>query len=164
MTCSDASQHRPWQHVLAKHLLSGGHDGERSRRWNTQRVHRFADQIFAQHRPDRRAAVTAARERRATGSFQLDVAKNAVAIFAFAQKDRSPVAKLRNEVPELMPGISHRNRRRVLRELIARKHRGGPRLGDVRVQPELFSQRTIENNELRVRNRRGFHRRMKPRR
>ncbi len=49
---------------LAKHRLAGGHDRERPRGRDAEGVHAFADQHLAQHRPDRRLAVAAARERR----------------------------------------------------------------------------------------------------
>jgi hypothetical protein len=41
---------------------------------------RLADQIFAQHRADRGAAIAIAREMRRAGALQLDVAAAAVAI------------------------------------------------------------------------------------
>ena len=59
----DAGQHRARQHGLAHHVLARCHGGERARGRNAQREHRLADDVFAQHRSERRAAVAAAGER-----------------------------------------------------------------------------------------------------
>ena len=79
-------------------------------------MHRFADEIFAQDRPERGATIAAARERRSSGAFQLDVASPAVAVQRLAQQDGAAVAEPGNEVAELMSGIGHRDR------LGARRH------------------------------------------
>ena len=48
------------QESLARHCFSGYHGGERTRRRNAQRDHRFAYDIFPQHRSERGAAIAAA--------------------------------------------------------------------------------------------------------
>jgi len=61
---SDAGEHRPRQGRLAQHALAGDDGRERPRGWNPERRHRLADDVFAQHGPQRRAAVAPARKRR----------------------------------------------------------------------------------------------------
>jgi len=86
-------------------------------------MHRFANEIFAQDRPQCGAAVSAPRERRSSRALQLDIAPLAVAVQDFAEEDCAAVAKLRNEIAELMPGIDHRDRLCVRRCEVAGKHR-----------------------------------------
>ena len=57
MALGGSGQHGPGFQAAAMDALAGGDDGETARRRNVQRVHRFADQVFAQHRPQRRLAV-----------------------------------------------------------------------------------------------------------
>jgi hypothetical protein len=52
----------------------------------------------------------------------LNVAADTVQADDLAQQNSAPVAKLRHEATELVPGIGHRKRRRALRHAIARKH------------------------------------------
>ena len=68
-------------------------------------MHRFADDVFAQHRSDRGQAVTAARERGAPGTLEVDVANAPVGVDELAEQQRTPVAQLRDEAAELMPGV-----------------------------------------------------------
>jgi hypothetical protein len=56
------------------HRLAGGGHRQRARGRDAQRVHGLADEDLAQHRPDRRLAVAAARERRAARALERDVA------------------------------------------------------------------------------------------
>ena len=106
----DARQHRARQHGLAHHRLAGGDRRERARGRNAQRRHRLADDVFAQHRAQRRAAVAAARERRGARALELDVAPHARAIDHLAQQDGAAIAELRHEVAELVAGIGERDR------------------------------------------------------
>src|SRR5436189_141810 len=91
----------PWMKPTCIHF-AGQHCRKRTRGWNTQRRHRLADDVFAQHRSQRRAPVAAARERRSSRAFKLDIAPLAVTADHFAQKDRPAVAELRHELPELV--------------------------------------------------------------
>ncbi len=110
MAGSDPGQHRAGQRRLAHHALAGDDGGERARGRNAQGMHRFADDVFAQHRPQRGAAVAAARERRRAGALELDVAADAVLVDHLAEQDGAAVAQLRHELPELVAGIGHRDR------------------------------------------------------
>ena len=74
----DAGEHGAGQQRLARDLLAGRDDGERPRGRDAERVHRLADHVLAQHRPDRGLAVAAARERRAAGALEVQVAPAAV--------------------------------------------------------------------------------------
>ena len=77
--------------------------GKRARGGDAQRVHRLADQVFAQHRAERRLAVAAAREGRGPGPLQRDVAALPVAVDHLAQQQRAAVAKLREKPPNWCP-------------------------------------------------------------
>ena len=91
----NARQHSTGQHRLAKNLLAGRNGREGARGRDAQRVHGLGDDVFAQHRPERGAAVAAARKRRRHGARQLDVFARAVAADNVAEQDRAAVAELR---------------------------------------------------------------------
>ena len=65
---------------LARPRSRRSHRRERPCRRNAQRMHGLADQILAQHRPQGRAPVAAARIGGASGALQLDVAAHARAV------------------------------------------------------------------------------------
>ena len=108
-----AGQHGAWQGILTDHLLAGDHCGERARGGNAE-GYRFADDVFAQHRAQRCAAIAAARERRRPRALELDVAPDAVEVDDLAEKDGAAIAELRHEVAELMAGIGQRDRLRAV--------------------------------------------------
>ncbi len=87
-----------------------------------ERRHRLADDIFAKHRPKRRAAVAAPGEGRPAGTLQLDVPADAVAIDHLAQQDRPAVAELRDEHAELVARIGHRERIGAAQGCVASQH------------------------------------------
>src|ERR1700723_4420876 len=76
----DAGQYRAGHRRLAPNLLAGRHSGERSGCRNPERPHRLADDVFAQHRPERRASVAPPGKRRRARPLELDVAAYAIAI------------------------------------------------------------------------------------
>ncbi len=78
-------------------------------------MHSLADDVLAQHRPDRGTAIAAAREGCKAGALELNVAKHAVAAFDLAKKNGAPVAQSRHESTELVPGVGHCDRVRVVR-------------------------------------------------
>ena len=150
----DARQNRAGQHRLAQHRLAGGDDGERARGRDAERMHRLADEDLAQHRPDRRLAVAAARERRPARALQRDVAALAGAVDHFAEQDRAAIAELRREAAELMPGIDLRDRLGTFGHLVAGEDIGAGRArqrGDV--EAELIGERRVEEERLRRRRR-----------
>jgi hypothetical protein len=60
MACGDPRQHGTRQQGFAHDRLAGRHRRERTRGRDPERRHRLADDVFAEHRPERRAAVAAA--------------------------------------------------------------------------------------------------------
>src|SRR6478672_8194266 len=78
MAGSDPREHRAWQQLLANNFLTGDGDREAAGGWNAERMHRFADDVFAQHRPERRATVAAPGITVSAGAFQLDVESPAI--------------------------------------------------------------------------------------
>ena len=151
----DAGQHRAGQHRLAHHRLAGRDDRERARGRDAERVHRLADQHLAQHRPDRRLAVAAARERRAARALERDVAAPPLAVDHLAEQHRAAVAELRREAAELVPGIGLRDRLGAFGQRVAGEQRGAGVTGQRRdVEAELLRERLVE--EQRLRRRRGL--------
>ena len=137
-----AGQHRAGQHGLAHHVLAGDNGGERARGRDAQREHGLADDVFAQHRSERGAAVAAARKRRRAGPLELDVAADAVLVDDFAEQDGAAIAQLGHKMPELVAGIGHRDRVGALGDALAGQNLGAFRaIEQVRIEPELDSQR-----------------------
>ena len=60
VACRHARENSAGQESLARHRFSGHHGGERTRRRDAQRRHRFAYDIFPQHRSERSATIAAA--------------------------------------------------------------------------------------------------------
>ena len=75
--------------------------------------------VFAQHRAEPGAPVAAARERRAAGALELDVAALAVAVDDLAEQERAAVAELGHEVAELVAGVEPGERLGALGHLVA---------------------------------------------
>src|SRR5438309_11320811 len=70
----NASQNRARQRtLLAKDRLAREDCGKRPGRRDTQRVHRFADQVFTQHGPECRPAVAGAPKGSGTRAFEPNV-------------------------------------------------------------------------------------------
>ena len=102
---------RPGSSVVAGDRLAGGDDGERPRGRDAERVHRLADHVLAQHRPDRGLAVAAAGERRAARALQVEVAPAPVGVDELAEQQRPAVAEPRRVAAELVAGVGLRDRR-----------------------------------------------------
>src|ERR1700733_775529 len=132
---------------LAPNLLAGRHSGERSGCWNPERRHRLADDVFAQHRPERRASVAPPGKRRGARPLELDVAAHAVAIDHLAEKNGTTVTELRYESPELVTGISHGERLASLGHPVARKNLHPLRGGKLfRIEPEMPGEFLVQPN------------------
>ena len=129
----------------------GGHDGQRPGRGDAQRVHRLADDVLAQHRPDRGQAVAAARERRASRALEVQVAQRARpgrrARRAAARARRRAAGRSRRTGARRRPAPPGWRRR-------ARRCRPGAaaRRGCAasRVEAELGGQRLVEHQQPRV--------------
>ena len=68
-------------------------------------MHRLADDVLAQHRPDRREAIAATGERGTPGTLQVQVAKAAIGADQFAEQQCPAIAEARDESAELMAGV-----------------------------------------------------------
>ena len=145
-----ARQDGAGQHRLASHRLSGRHRGQRPRGRHAQRRHGLADDVFAQHRAERGAAVAVAREGRPPGALELDVAPRAVPPHHLAEQDGAPVAELRHEVAELVPGIGERDRRRALGHAVAGQDLDALGAGQfLGIEPEALGQPGIHPHQPR---------------
>ena len=113
VACRDARQHGAGQRALALHRLASGGDRQRPRRRDAQRVHGLADQRLAQHQANGGLAVAAARERRAPGALERDVATLPGAVDHLAEQQRATVAQLRRKPPNWC--LARRPVRRVAR-------------------------------------------------
>ena len=156
----DAGEHGAGQRRLAHHALAGHDGGERSRGRNAQRRHRLADDVFAQHRTKRGAAIAAARKRRRARSLELDVAADAVGVDHLAEQDGAAVAELRHEMTELVAGIGHRDRVGAVGDPLAGENFGALRaLQPIRIEAEMDRERPVQFDQPR----RGDRRRRHPR-
>ena len=117
---------------------------------NAERGHRLADDVFAQHRPERGAAVAAARERRRAGPLELDVAADAVGVDDLAEQDGAAVAELRHEMAELVAGIGHRDRIGAVGNPLAGQDLGAlGALEQVGIEAEMDRQRPVQLDQAR---------------
>src|SRR3954447_20064694 len=85
-----------------------GHDGEGAGGGDAQRVHRLADDVFAQHRADRGQTVAASRERRGSRTLEVKVTNRPVVAGDLAEQKRASVTEPRDESAELVAGIGRR--------------------------------------------------------
>ncbi len=105
MAGGDAGEHGAGKRGFPVDGFAGGGDGERARGGHAERVHGFAQDVFAEDGAERGFTITAAGERGAAGAFELDVAALANGIDHFAEQDGAAVAELRDEVAELVAGV-----------------------------------------------------------
>jgi hypothetical protein len=143
---------RSRQQGLAAHGAPGRHDGERAGRRDAEGVHRLADDVLAQHRPDHRQPVAAAGERRAPRPLEMQVAQAATGIDELAEQERPPVTEPRGVPAELVPGVGLRHRRRTAGDGVAdeQPHALGAAQRD-RVEAELGGKPVVEHQQPRVR-------------
>ena len=144
MTCRHAHEHRAGEGLLAEDRFAGGGDGEAPRRGDAEGMHRLTDEHLAEHRPQRRSAVTAARVAGAPRPLQLEVVAGAVGGEVFAEEDGAAVAEVR-EMAVLVAGIGLGDRVGSGGEGVAGKHGGAVGLGQARgVEAERRGERGIE--------------------
>src|ERR1700727_2946312 len=86
-------------------------------------MHGFANEIFSQDWPQCGAPIAPQGERRSPRALQLDIAPLAVAVYHLAKEDCAAVAKLRNEIAKLMPGVGYSDRLGARRNDVAGKYR-----------------------------------------
>jgi hypothetical protein len=99
-----AREHRPLQYGLAIHRLAGRHNCQAAGGGNAERVHRLADDVFTQHRPQRGAAVAATGVARRPSPFELNIQALARRSDLLAEQHRTAIAE-RGEVAELVTGV-----------------------------------------------------------
>ncbi len=73
-------------------------------------MHRLADDVLAKHGADGGQPVTAAGERRAAGTLEMEVAQLSLGVDEFTEQQRPAVAETRHPAAELMSRIALRNR------------------------------------------------------
>ncbi len=145
--------------------LARGDRGQCAGGRQPQRVHGFAHQVLAQHRTDRGAPVPASRIGSAARALELDVAPAAGRVQRLAQKNGPAVAELRDELPELMPGVGHRDRLRLRQQPVAREDLG--QLGRTRMaglESEIRRELCVEFDEAWAGNARRIDARVEMRR
>src|SRR4029078_5988626 len=98
------------QEILADDLLAGHDHRERARGWNAKRMHRFADEVFAQHGSQRSPSVAIARERRPSRALELDVTPYPVTSHPLSEQDGATITELRHEAAELMTRVGQSDR------------------------------------------------------
>ena len=142
------------------HRLPCGHHGQAPSGRNAERVHRLADDVFPQHRPERGAPVTAPGEPRLSCPFQLDVHAIAGRRDLLTEQDRAAITE-RGEVTELVTSVRLRDRSSTFREHIAGKHRSAFRaLERLRLESKPRRQRPVERDQARLANCRRCRRRV----
>ena len=132
MARGHARQHGAVEHRLAIDRLARLHHGQAPGGRNAERVHRLADDVFPQHRPERGAPVTPAREPRLPRPFQLNVHAIAGWRDLLAKQDRTAIAE-GGEVAELVAGVRLRDRSPAFGQRHCR--RKSRRLRDPRAPP-----------------------------
>ena len=150
VACGDAGENGAGQRRFAHHAFAGDHGSKRARGRNAERCHRFADDIFAQHRTECRAAIAAARKRGRTRTLELNVAADAVGVDHLAKQNGAAVAELWHEMTELVAGIGHRDRLRAIRQPLAGEDFGPFRTVEpIRIEPEMDRQRPVQFDQPR---------------
>src|ERR1700733_11668918 len=125
-------------------MFAGNGHGERARGRNPERRHRFAYNVFAQDRSQRRAAIAAAGKWRRPRALELDVPADAVDIDDLAEQNGASVAELRHEIAELVAGIGHGDRFGPVRKALSGEDFSAlGTLQKVGVKPEPDRERSI---------------------
>ena len=153
MARGNARQHCAVEHRLAIDRLARLHHCQAPGGRNAERVHRLADDVFPQHRPERGAPVTPAGEPRLPCPFQLNVHAIAGWRDLLAKQDRTAIAEGR-EVAELVAGVRLRDGSPAFGHGIARENRGAfGTLERLRLESEHRRERPVESGQARLANR-----------
>jgi hypothetical protein len=156
-----AREHGTLQRRFAVHGFTGRDDREASRRWNAERVHRLADDVFAKHGTEGRTAIAAARVAGRSSSLQLDVEAGAARGDLLPEQDCPAIAK-DGEIAELMACVGLRDRTGTFGQDIAaedlRACAAGQRIG---VEAQVRGKWTIERHQARLPHRRRHRLRVK---
>ena len=114
-------------------------------------MHRFTDNVFAQHRTDSSLAISAARKGRSTRAFKCDIPAASVQVDHLAKQDSPPIPKLRHKTTELMAGIRLRQRFRSCGNFAAGEYPGAIR----RVQGLCFKTQLASERVVKLQHSRG---------
>src|SRR5882757_5601420 len=105
MAGRNPGEHGPRQRGLPMYGASRRDHGQRSGGGDGKCVHRFADDVFAQHRADGGQPVSTPRERCASRALEVKVAT----VGELAEQEGATIAKTWDEAAELMPGVALRD-------------------------------------------------------
>ena len=126
-------------------------------------MHRLADHVLAQHRPERGAPVAATCERGPSGTLQVEVAPGAVVGDELAEQQRPSVAEPRRVPAELVAGVGLGDGGHPRRSVVpGEQGDGGGGAQRLDVEAEFVRQRLVEDHQGRVRHRFGLPRLMQP--
>src|SRR3954471_5448181 len=82
-------------------------------------MHGLADNVLAEHWPERSASIAVSGVRRPPRALELDVIADTIGSADFSQQDRAAVAELWDPMAELMPCIGHRKRLGTQRHMVS---------------------------------------------
>ena len=154
VACRYPSEHSSRQDCVAKHPLPCGHCGKGSRGRNTQRCHGLAQDVLTQNRTQRGSAVPTAGERGAARTLELDIVAHTIAPQDLAQQVGAAVAELRDEMPELVPGIGDGQRLGAHGHQVAGQNRHALLACEsFRIQPQAAGEFYIQLDQARGRHR-----------
>ena len=144
--------------LLAVNRFAGGHRRQRAAGRNAECEHRLADDVLAQNRAERRAAVAIAREGCQAGTFELNVVTLAVPAHDFAEQDRTAISEARVPATELVARVYSRDRFGAVGHVVA-GYGFDPGFGfePGRIDTELCGEFVVDPDQRRVRYR---HRRL----
>ena len=143
-----ASEYSTGQRSVSQHEFAGRGHGEAPGRGNAEGMHAFAHDVFAEHRPDRGAAVAAAGVAGAARALELNVVPPAVRPDLLTEQNGPAVAEVR-KVTELVAGIGLRDRLGPGRDFVAGKDAGSMIAQDRRIEAKLGGQRLVHDHDRR---------------
>ena len=154
VTRGHAGEHGALKHAFAIHRLPCRHHRQAPSGRNPERVHRFADDVFPQHWPERGPPITATGEPRLPRPFELNVEAIAGWRNLLAEQDGAAIAKA-GEVAELVTRIRLRDRSSTLGQHIAGEDRGALwTLERPRIESKHGGKRPVKRHQARLANRR----------
>ena len=158
MAGGDAGQDRTIVYAFPVDLLTGLHHRQAPGSRNAEMMHGFADDVFPQHRRERGTAVATTGVCRLPRPFQLDVKPASVRPDLFPEQYGATVPQ-HGEMPELMPGISLRNRLRPFGNDPTGKQIRQFLLGSTRnIHPQIRCQPAVKTKHDRTADRNGHGR------
>ena len=149
MTGRNPGKDRSGQGGGAQDPFAGGDHSEAAGGGDPQGMHPLADTILAQHRAERRAAVTAARVAGAPRAFELDINASGVGRDVLAKENGPAISEI-GEVAKLVAGVGLGNRFRARRQCVAGKDPLCHREQNGRIESQISRQRFVEHCHARI--------------